>query len=236
MRTRDLVVVGASAGGVEALRELVRGLPADFPAAIFVVVHIPTNSPSMLPHILSRSGLLPAAHATDGEPIKRGRIYVAPPNHHLLVKPGAAWVMYGPKENDHRPAIDPLFRTAARSYRNRVVGVVLSGNLNDGSRGLSLVKELGGLAVVQEPDDARYPGMPAAAIELVDVDHVLPITALADLLVRLTREPISEVAVPRPDDVESERPGTRADEGEVVNGGAPRAIQATHTPPAAPGS
>jgi two-component system, chemotaxis family, protein-glutamate methylesterase/glutaminase len=223
--TRDLVVIGASAGGIEALRELVSGLPADFPAAIFIVVHVPTDAPSMLPRILSRSGPLPAGHAQDGERIQPGRIYVAPPNHHLLVKPGAAWVIYGPKENGHRPAIDPLFRTTARSYRNRVIGVVLSGNLNDGSHGLRQVKALGGLTVVQDPDDALYPGMPSAAIELVDVDHVFPITALADLLVRLTREQIPEVPdVLRPDEVESERPGKRGNEGELVNarlGGAP---------------
>jgi two-component system, chemotaxis family, protein-glutamate methylesterase/glutaminase len=218
MRTRDLVVVGASAGGIEALRELARSLPADFPAAIFVVVHIPTDSPSMLPHILTRSGRLPAEHPKDGEPIRPGHIYVAPPNHHLLVKPGAAWVIYGPKENGYRPAIDPLFRTAARSYRNRVIAVVLSGNLNDGSHGLSVVKELGGVTIVQDPDDALYPGMPSAAIEMVDVDHVFPITAIADLLVRLTREQIPEVShVPRPDEVESEHPGKRAMEGEAVN-------------------
>lgn len=218
MATRDLVVVGASAGGIEALRELVRSLPADFPAAIFVVVHIPTDSPSMLPHILSRSGPLPAGHPKDGEPIRPGHIYCAPPNHHLLVKPGAAWVIYGPKENGYRPAVDPLFRTAARAYRARVIAVVLSGNLNDGSHGLSVVKELGGLAVVQDPDDALYPGMPAAAIELVDVDHVFPITALADLLVRLTREQIPELPhVLRPDEVESERRGKRAAEGEAIN-------------------
>ena len=218
MPARDIVVIGASAGGIEALRELVRGLPADFPAAVFIVVHIPTASPSMLPHILARSGSLPAEHATDGMPIRPGRIYVAPPNHHLLVKPGAAWVMYGPKENGHRPAIDPLFRTAARAYRKRVIGVILSGNLNDGSHGLTAIKAFGGLAVVQDPDDALYSGMPAAAIELADVDHVFPITALADLLNRLTREPIPEERpVRRPDEVESERADKRADEGEVVN-------------------
>jgi two-component system chemotaxis response regulator CheB len=218
MATRDLVVIGASAGGVEALRELARGLPADFPAAVFVVVHIPTDSPSMLPHILARSGPLPAEHAKDGQPIQPGRIYVAPPNHHLLVKPGAAWVMYGPKENGHRPAVDPLFRTAARAYRNRVVGVVLSGNLNDGSHGLRTVKALGGVAVVQDPDDALYPGMPAAAIDHAEVDHVFPLSAIADLLTRLTRETIAEEDyVPRPDEVESERPGKRAEEGEIVN-------------------
>jgi len=218
MATRDIVVVGASAGGVEALRELVRNLPADFPAAVFVVVHLPTDSPSFLPRILARSGALPAAHAKDGEPIVPGRIYVAPPNHHLLVRRGTVWVIYGPKENGHRPAIDPLFRTAARTYGHRVIGVVLSGNLNDGSHGLRAVKARGGTAVVQDPDDALYPGMPTAAIEHTEVDYVFPIAAIGDLLTRLAREPIpEEVPVPRRDEVESERPGKRAAEGELVN-------------------
>jgi two-component system chemotaxis response regulator CheB len=225
MPTRDIVVVGASAGGVEALRELVASLPADFPAAVFVVVHMPADSPSMLPRILERFGPLPAAHAKDAEPIVPGRIYVAPPNQHLLIKRGAAWVIYGPKENGHRPAIDPLFRTAARAYGNRVIAVVLSGNLNDGSHGMRAVKEHGGTAVVQDPEDALYPGMPAAAIEHADVDHIFPIAAMGDLLNRLTREPIpEETVVPRPDEVESERPGKRAAEGEFINarlGGAP---------------
>jgi two-component system, chemotaxis family, protein-glutamate methylesterase/glutaminase len=216
--TRDIVVVGASAGGVEALRELVRHLPADFPAAIFIVVHIPPDAPSLLPRILSRSGPLRATHAVDGDPIVPGRIYVAPPNHHLLVKPGAAWVIYGPKENGHRPAIDPLFRTAARAYAHRVIGVILSGNLNDGSHGLRLVKERGGVAVVQDPDQALYPGMPSSAIEHASVDHVFPIAAIGDLLTRLAREVIpEETPVPRRDEVESERPGKRATEGELVN-------------------
>jgi two-component system, chemotaxis family, protein-glutamate methylesterase/glutaminase len=216
--TRDIVVVGASAGGVEALRTLARSLPKDFPAAMFVVVHIPTDSPSHLPRILERSGPLPATHATDGEPIVPGRIYVAPPNHHLLLKRGTAWVIYGPKENGHRPSIDPLFRTAARAYGSRVIGVVLSGNLNDGSHGLRVVKHYGGTAVVQDPDDALYAGMPAAAIEHADVDHVFPIAAIGDLLTRLVRESISEdMSVRRPDEVESERPGKRAAEGEHVN-------------------
>jgi two-component system chemotaxis response regulator CheB len=225
MATRDVVVIGASAGGVETLRELVHQLPRDFPAAIFIVVHIPTDAPSLLPRILSRAGPLVAEHARDGDPIVPGRIYIAPPNHHLLVKPGAAWVIYGPKENGHRPAVDPLFRTAARAYGHRVIGVVLSGNLNDGSHGLRTVKSRGGVAVVQDPDDALYPGMPSSAIEHAQVDHVFPIAAMGDLLTRLAREVIpEEPPMRRPDEVESERPGKRAIEGELVNaslGGAP---------------
>jgi two-component system chemotaxis response regulator CheB len=218
MPTRDIVVVGASAGGVEALRELVRGLPADFPAAIFVVVHIPTDAPSMLPRILARAGPLPAMHATDGDPIAAGRIYVAPPNHHLLLKPDSIWVGHGPKENGHRPAVDPLFRSAARAYGPRVVGVVLSGTLSDGSHGLRLVKARGGTAVVQDPDDAIYPGMPAAAIEHAPVDHVVRAAAIGELLGRLAQDNVpEEEVVPRADDVESERPDKPADGGERIN-------------------
>jgi two-component system chemotaxis response regulator CheB len=218
MPRRDIVVIGASAGGIEALRELTRRLPGDFPAAIFVVVHIPVDAPSMLPHILARAGRLPASHAKDGEPIEPGHIYVAPPNQHLLIERGATRVIYGPKENGHRPAIDPLFRTAARAYGNRVIAVVLSGNLNDGSHGIRTVKEHGGTAVVQDPDDALYPSMPTAAIEHADVEHVFPVASIGDLLDRLVREEIpEETAVLRPDEVQSERPGKRAAEGEIVN-------------------
>jgi two-component system, chemotaxis family, protein-glutamate methylesterase/glutaminase len=220
MPGRDIVAIGASAGGVEALRELVRHLPADFPGSLFLVVHIPSDAPSLLPRILSRSGPLPATHARDGEPIAAGRIYVAPPDRHLLVRRGYLSVVHGPRENGHRPAIDPLFRSAARAYGRRAIGVVLSGNLNDGSHGLRIVKQRGGIAVVQDPEDALYPGMPAAAIEHADVDYVFPIAAIGDLLNRLTREPIpEEMVVARPDEVESERPGKHAAEGEVINEG-----------------
>lgn len=154
MQGRDIIVIGASAGGVEALREVTRGLPADLPAAVFVVLHTPIHGTSALPRILNRYGSLPAAHARDGEAIYPGRIYVAPPNNHLLLKRGYIRLVLGPRENGHRPAIDPLFRTAARAYRSRVVGVVLSGALDDGTAGLAVVKQEGGVAVVQDPESA----------------------------------------------------------------------------------
>lgn len=188
MAGRDIIVVGASAGGVEALGRLVRGLPADLPAAIFVVVHFPPHGTSVLPHILSRAGPLPAAHARDRERIEPGRIYVASPDLHLLVRRGEVRVVRGPRENAARPAIDPLFRSAAAAYGRRVVGVVLSGNLDDGTAGLFAVKARGGVAVVQDPDEAAYPGMPASAIANVAVDRVLPVGEIAAELVRLAHD------------------------------------------------
>ena len=163
MPGHDIIVIGASAGGVEALKELVKSLPADIPAAIFVVLHVPSDSTSVLPSILKRAGQLPAHHPEDRAAIEPGRIYVAKPDCHLLIKRGYVRLVRGPKENSSRPAIDPLFRTAARYYSTRVVGVVLSGTLDDGTSGLSAIKSRGGIAIVQEPDDALYSGMPRSA-------------------------------------------------------------------------
>ena len=189
MSSRHIVTVGASAGGVEALTRLVRGLPPDLPAALFVVLHIPADSHSALPQILSRAGPLPAVHATDGEPIKRGRVYVAPPDRHLLVTRERLRVVRGPRQNGHRPAVDPLFQTAAANYGQQVVGVVLSGALDDGTVGLAAIKRAGGLAVVQSPDEALVASMPMSAIENVDVDYCLPVADVGPLLSRLTAAP-----------------------------------------------
>jgi two-component system, chemotaxis family, protein-glutamate methylesterase/glutaminase len=186
---RDIIVVGASAGGVEALTTLARGLPAGFPAALFVVLHMPADTPSVLPRILERAGRLPAAHPLDGAPIRAGQIYVAPPDRHLLVGEGFVRLSRGPRENSHRPAVDPLFRTAARTYGPRVIGLVLSGSGDDGTAGLMMIKRLGGLAVVQDPEDALTPGMPRSAAEFVPVDHCLPLAGISALLERLAREP-----------------------------------------------
>jgi two-component system chemotaxis response regulator CheB len=161
---RDIVVVGASAGGVESLRTLVGELPGDLPAAVLIVLHIAATGSSVLPSILTRAGELVAAHPEDGESIEHGRIYVAPPDRHLVVHRDTIGVQGGPKENGHRPAVDPLFRSAAEHHGPRVVGVVLSGTLDDGASGLRLIKEAGGLALVQDPDDAMYEAMPRAAI------------------------------------------------------------------------
>jgi len=184
-RTAAVVVVGASAGGVEALKQLVCGLPAGYGAAVLIVLHVPPAGTSVLPQILERAGRLPAAHGRDGEPLERGRIYVAPPDLHLTVEADAIRVVDGPKENGVRPAIDPLFRTAARAYGERVAGVILSGSLADGTAGLAAVKEAGGLTVVQDPSEASYAAMPSSAIDLVGPEHVLPVAAIASLLAGL---------------------------------------------------
>lgn len=189
MSARDIIVVGASAGGVEALVRLVGALPADLPATVLVILHLPPDAPSSLPAILGRAGPLPVAHARDGEALEYGRIYVAPPNCHLLVIDGHLRLVLGPRENGVRPAADVLFRSAARSFGQRVVGVVLSGTLRDGTLGLSAIRMRGGLAIVQDPDEALFGGMPNSALERDHVDYCLPVAEIASVLERLAREP-----------------------------------------------
>jgi two-component system chemotaxis response regulator CheB len=183
---RDVVAVGASAGGVEALRALVGGLPADYPGAVLVVLHVPRDAPSALPGILDRSGPLPARSAVDGEPLQYGRVYVAPADHHLLVLDGHIRLARGPAENGHRPAVDPLFRSVARAYGPRAIGVVLSGSRDDGAAGLATVAARGGTTIVQDPSDALYPWMPRAALEHLCADHVVPAAKLGDLIAEIT--------------------------------------------------
>jgi len=191
---RDIIVIGASSGGVEALRKLVASLPEDLPASVLVVLHIPPESGSMLPEILARSGPLPARHPSDGEKPERGTIYIAPPDHHMLLGAGEIRLDRGPRENGHRPAIDPLFRTAAAAYGPRVIGVILSGGGDDGSAGLQVIKDRGGLAVVQEPADAVFAFMPSAAMLAVDVDASAPAAALAPLIVEMVSDPALSVS------------------------------------------
>jgi two-component system chemotaxis response regulator CheB len=192
MTLRDIVVVGTSAGGVRALQTLIRGLPADLPAALFVVLHTPSGEKSMLPGILSDAGVLPAAAAQEGSEIENGRIYVAPNDRHMLVESGRVRVVFGPRENLFRPAIDSLFRSAARSYGPRAIGILLSGTLDDGCNGLAEIRGRGGLTVVQDPADAEFPQLPLNAIQKVKVNHVLPAAEIAALLINEVARPVAE--------------------------------------------
>ena len=193
MPRRDIIVVGTSAGGIEALKALVGGLPRDLDASLFIVLHTAPYSPGILPEILGRAGPLPASHARDWEQISPGRIYVAPPDYHLLIeRTGYTRVTQGPKENRFRPAVDPLFRSAAHAFGPRVVGVILTGWLDDGTAGLYAVKERGGTTVVQHPEDAEAPSMPLSALKRVEVNHCVPLSEIAPLLTRLVKAPGAE--------------------------------------------
>jgi two-component system, chemotaxis family, protein-glutamate methylesterase/glutaminase len=183
MPTRNIIVIGASAGGVEALCQLVKGLPKELDATIFVVMHL--GFESILPSILNRCGTLEAIPAENDSKYERGRIYIAPFNYHLMIKDSLTVLSRGPRANGHRPAIDVLFRSAAREHRNRVTGVVLTGGLDDGTAGLYRIKARGGVAVVQDPTESVNPSMPRSALENVDVDFCLPVSQIPDVLVRL---------------------------------------------------
>lgn len=187
---RDIIMIGTSAGGLPPLKELISRLPADLPAAVFVIMHISPWHRSELPTILSRAGKLNAKHAEHGEMIRRGQIYVAPPDQHLLLDEGRILLWRGPKENRHRPAINASFRAAATNFRERVIGVILSGLLDDGVTGLWWIKRFGGVAMVQDPDDTQFPDMPEAALEHVAVDHVMAAPDLGKLIAEMTRDGI----------------------------------------------
>lgn len=210
----DIVVVGASSGGIDALAQLVAGLPADLPAAVFMVLHVEPGFSSMLPELLSRRGPLRAAHAIHGEPITPGRIYLAPPDNHLMLRPGFLQVVRGPKENGHRPSVDALFRTASTAYGPRVIGVVLTGHLDCGTAGLLSIKSRGGLAIVQNPREAEVVSMPRSAIEHVSVDHVATLQDIPALVTRLVHEPAASWPPHLPGalaEVEGDEPGVAAD-------------------------
>jgi two-component system, chemotaxis family, protein-glutamate methylesterase/glutaminase len=214
MAGHDIIVVGASAGGVEALTEFVGTLPRNLPAAVFIVLHIPAQSPSQLPKILNRFAFLEAIHPEDGMKIEYGYIYVAMPDHHMLIEQGKVRIVHGPKENRHRPAIDPLFRSAAKVYGPRVVGVVLTGSRDDGTAGLLAIKRCGGIAVVQDPNEALYPSMPTSALENVEIDYTLPLADIGPLLERLAREEVQgEGGSPVAEDMEME---IRQDEADTT--------------------
>lgn len=205
MATHDTMVVGASAGGVQALSSLVSGISRGLPAAVFIVLHIPADSPSLLPEILARDSQLLVKHAKDGEEILRGRIYVAPPDQHLLIERQRVRLVHGPKENLHRPSIDALFRSAARWSGPRTIGVVLTGACDDGAAGMLAIKQRGGLTIIQDPEEARFPAMPLSVLQGMKVDYSLSVREIAPLLDKLSRQATKEEGrYPVSEDVEIE--------------------------------
>jgi two-component system, chemotaxis family, protein-glutamate methylesterase/glutaminase len=203
MANRDLVVIGGSTGAIEPLKIVLSMLPVNFPASVLVVIHIPSNSTGIFTTVASAAGPLPVKNAEDGELFKPGQVYLAPANHHLLVIDNKLKLGSGPRENLVRPAIDPLFRSAALSRGPRVIGIVLSGMLNDGASGLATVKRAGGLALVQTPADSIASEMPLAALEATPVDLSAPAVDLAQTLIRFVQEPAGP-SVPIANDVRLE--------------------------------
>lgn len=204
MPPRHVILIGGSAGGVEALTRLVADLTSDMPAAICVTIHFPAGGMSALPRILQRAGSIPAVHATDKQPLEEGRIYIAPPDHHLLIFRNELRLYRGPRENGNRPAIDPMFRSAALSYGPRSIGVVLSGNLDDGTSGLLAIKRRGGIAIAQDPEEAMFSSIPQSAIDHVDVDYVVKLDRLGALLNELAQAPVPREEYPVSDNARKE--------------------------------
>jgi len=204
MKARDIIVIGTSAGGLSALKTLLLQLPPDLPATIFIVQHMSPVQRSNLPALLERAGKLKVSHPVDGERFLKGHVYIAPPDHHLILEDSHIRLSQGPKENLTRPAIDPLFRSAALTFRSRVVGVVLTGELDDGTAGLWSVKYRGGITVVQDPEDAAHPSMPRSAANNVSIDYCLPLAEIGPLLVRLADDPFEEESLPPSEKLEIE--------------------------------
>jgi len=182
---RNIIVIGSSAGGVEASPKLLGSLSSNTPAAFFVTLHVTPNSESYMPSLITRRGHLPAEHARNGTLIREGRVYVAPPDYHLVVGERGISLSHGPKENRHRPAIDVMFRSAARAFGDRVAGVLLTGSLDDGVAGLQEIQAHSGLTVVQDPSEALFPEMPRNALQTLNVNHCLPLEQIERLLCRL---------------------------------------------------
>lgn len=189
MTTERVVVIGASAGGVLPLEQVIAGLPPDFPAPVLIVLHLAEHHPSLLPEILAAAGGLRVRPAENGQKLNGGEVYVAVPDRHLLIGNNGVLVTTGPKENDYRPSIDLLFRSAAYHYGNGAIGVVLSGSLSDGSAGLFSIKRLGGIAIIQDPEEAPYNSMPLAALRRVDIDYAMPVKEIGRLIVELVKAP-----------------------------------------------
>ncbi len=195
-----IIVIGASAGGIEAIGKLLAAIPADFSASLFIVQHIGAQGSGDLARIFQRRSSIPISQPGDGEEFRSGHAYIAPPDHHLLVKSDSVRVCHGPRENRCRPAIDPLFRSAAVAHGPRVIGVVLTGYLDDGASGLAAVKKCGGRTVVQDPDDAMVPEMPLSALRRMKIDHISSLGEMADLLTRLIADPVGP-EMPIPDEL-----------------------------------
>jgi two-component system chemotaxis response regulator CheB len=199
-----IIVIGASTGGFEVLKKIIKGLPADFNASIFIVWHMSPDICGVLPQVLNRENKIPVAHAYNHEEIKPVRIYIAPPDHHMLLEKDRILITHGPKENRFRPAVDPLFRSAAYAYGNRVIGVILSGALDDGTVGLWTVKHYGGKAIVQDPAEAEVPSMPENAMREVEIDYCAGVAELPKILVSLSGQPLEDIDVMKDEQTKKE--------------------------------
>lgn len=226
MPQRDIIVIGGSAGSFESLRAIISGLPAGFPASVLVVTHMMADFPSLLQEQLAQNSRLPVIEAADQDPIRRSHIYVPRPDYHLTVEAGKIRVLRGPRENRHRPAIDPLFRTAARVYGPRVIGIILSGSLDDGSVGLFAVKQRGGIAIIQDPNEAASPEMPQRALGYAMPHYVLKTRDIVPNLMNLVQPDQDEIVMskkkaPRNNGHSRSRNGSRS----RSSAGAPDAAQ-----------
>lgn len=204
MASRDIIVIGASAGGIEAISDLIIQFPEDMQVAVFIVVHISSESPNMLPMIFDRRSSLRCVEAQNDEEIKNGTIYVAPPDFHLILKNNHVGVTRGPKENRARPAIDPLFRSAALNYGPRVIGILLSGMLDDGVSGLNSIKQCGGTVIVQHPDDALFNDMPLHALANVEVDYNIPVSRMGSVIIQLMNDKGNSGKLTQPGNLKAE--------------------------------
>src|SRR5215469_1953910 len=204
MIARNIIAIGASAGGFEAIQKVVSGLPANLQAAVFITQHLFERSEGILPEILNRIGVLPALHPWEETSIRMGTIYVAPPDYHLLLTPESVHLGHGPKENLQRPCINTMFRSAAASHGNRVAGVLLTGLLDDGSAGLWEIQQHGGATIVQDPEEAAFRSMPENAIRALNVQYIMRLAEMAPLLTRLTMGDKKDFEKPQPSTVTEE--------------------------------
>ena len=200
MANRDILAIGASAGGVQALAFLAKNFPRDFPAAIVVTIHLSSEGRSILDELLSRAGCLPATFAQRHDTLRKGQIYIAPADRHLILEGDTILLGHGPRENNARPAIDPMMRSVAACCGPRMIGVVLTGTLSDGASGLWATDQCGGITVVQDPSDAAFPEMPMNALNRVSPDHVVRLEAMPKLLTTLVSQPAG-IPMPIPESV-----------------------------------